>query len=75
MTDSRNSKWLSRDCTREAAGNTAMAGALREIEHTLIPLRDGTKLAARIWLPADADAGSGSGDPRIPALPQAHRHL
>lgn len=31
-----------------------MAGALREIEHTLIPLSDGTKLAARIWLPADA---------------------
>jgi uncharacterized protein len=29
--------------------------ALREIEHTLIPLRDGTKLAARIWLPEDAD--------------------
>ena len=29
--------------------------ALREIEHTLIPLRDGTRLAARIWLPDDAD--------------------
>jgi uncharacterized protein len=28
--------------------------AVREIEHTLIPLRDGTKLAARIWLPDDA---------------------
>jgi putative CocE/NonD family hydrolase len=27
---------------------------IREIEHTLIPLRDGTNLAARIWLPADA---------------------
>jgi uncharacterized protein len=27
---------------------------LREIEHTVIPLRDGTKLAARIWLPEDA---------------------
>ncbi|HEY2617529.1 MAG TPA: CocE/NonD family hydrolase [Acetobacteraceae bacterium] len=26
----------------------------REVEHTLIPLRDGTNLAARIWLPADA---------------------
>ena len=25
-----------------------------EIEHTLIPLRDGTNLAARIWLPVDA---------------------
>ena len=29
--------------------------AVREIEHTLIPLRDGTKLAARMWLPQDAD--------------------
>ncbi len=27
---------------------------VHEIEHTLIPLRDGTNLAARIWLPADA---------------------
>ena len=27
---------------------------IREIEHVLIPLRDGTRLAARIWLPADA---------------------
>jgi putative CocE/NonD family hydrolase len=27
---------------------------VREIEHTLIPLQDGTNLAARIWLPADA---------------------
>ena len=27
---------------------------VREIEHTLIPLGDGTRLAARIWLPADA---------------------
>jgi predicted acyl esterase len=29
--------------------------AVRVIEHTLIPLRDGTMLAARIWLPADAE--------------------
>ncbi len=28
---------------------------VREIEHTLIPLADGTRLAARIWLPEDAD--------------------
>ena len=27
---------------------------IREIEHVLIPLRDGTRLAARIWLPTDA---------------------
>jgi putative CocE/NonD family hydrolase len=28
---------------------------IREIEHILIPMRDGTKLAARIWLPQDAE--------------------
>ena len=28
---------------------------IREIEHILIPLRDGTHLAARIWLPVDAE--------------------
>ncbi len=33
---------------------TKFPRAIREIEHTLIPLRDGTKLAARIWLPVDA---------------------
>ncbi|WWG81345.1 CocE/NonD family hydrolase [Pseudomonas poae] len=27
---------------------------VREIEHCLIPLKDGTQLAARIWLPQDA---------------------
>lgn len=36
--------------------------AVHEIEHTLIPLRDGTQLAARIWLPLDAER-----DP-VPAL-------
>jgi predicted acyl esterase len=28
---------------------------VREIEHLTIPLSDGTKLAARLWLPADAE--------------------
>ena len=28
---------------------------VREIENVFIPLRDGTKLAARIWLPVDAE--------------------
>ncbi|HJS84823.1 MAG TPA: CocE/NonD family hydrolase [Acetobacteraceae bacterium] len=28
-------------------------GAVREIENTWIPLSDGTRLAARLWLPAD----------------------
>ena len=29
---------------------------MREIEHTLIPLKDGTRLAARLWLPDGAEA-------------------
>ncbi len=33
---------------------TKFPRAIREIEHLLIPLSDGTKLAARIWLPVDA---------------------
>jgi predicted acyl esterase len=28
---------------------------VREIEHTWIPLSDGCRLAARIWLPEDAE--------------------
>lgn len=35
---------------------SAQARPVREIEHVLIPLADGTRLAARLWLPADAEA-------------------
>jgi predicted acyl esterase len=41
---------------------TSFPRAVRAIEHTTIPLKDGTRLAARIWLPEDAEA-----DP-VPAL-------
>jgi predicted acyl esterase len=34
---------------------TTFPKTVRVIEHTLIPLRDGTMLAARIWLPDDAE--------------------
>src|ERR1700740_2166020 len=34
---------------------TSFPRAVRVIEHTLIPLKDGTTLAARIWLPQDAE--------------------
>jgi len=34
---------------------TTFPRAVRVIEHTLIPLKDGTRLAARIWLPDDAE--------------------
>jgi putative CocE/NonD family hydrolase len=33
---------------------TQFPRAIREIEQLLIPLQDGTKLAARVWLPRDA---------------------
>jgi putative CocE/NonD family hydrolase len=35
---------------------TEFPRTVREIEHTWIPLSDGTRLAARIWLPEDAEA-------------------
>jgi uncharacterized protein len=35
---------------------------IREIEHTWIPVSDGTRLAARIWLPVDAE------DDPVPAV-------
>ena len=41
---------------------TSFPRAVREIEHTTIPLKDGTRLAARIWLPEDAEANP------VPAL-------
>jgi predicted acyl esterase len=34
---------------------TSFPRAVRIIEHALIPLKDGTTLAARIWLPEDAE--------------------
>src|SRR5215475_11009186 len=34
---------------------TTFPRSVRVIEHTLIPLKDGTTLAARIWLPDDAE--------------------
>ncbi len=34
---------------------TDFSHTIREIENTWIPLADGTRLAARIWLPADAE--------------------
>src|SRR6195256_257714 len=34
---------------------TTFPRAVRVIEHTSIPLKDGTNLAARIWLPEDAE--------------------
>src|SRR5262249_53422381 len=41
---------------------TALPRAVREVENIFIPLQDGTRLSARLWLPADAEQ-----DP-VPAL-------
>lgn len=41
---------------------TEFPHTVREIENTWIPLSDGTRLAARIWLPVDAD------DTPVPAI-------
>ncbi|MDZ4168293.1 MAG: CocE/NonD family hydrolase [Coriobacteriia bacterium] len=41
---------------------SAFPHIVREIENTWIPLSDGTRLAARIWLPVDAD------DTPVPAI-------
>jgi predicted acyl esterase len=41
---------------------TTFPRAVRLIDHTLIPLKDGTSLAARIWLPEDA------GQTPVPAI-------
>lgn len=35
--------------------NTDFPHPIREIENTWIPLSDGARLAARIWLPVDAE--------------------
>jgi putative CocE/NonD family hydrolase len=47
----------------DAAGSGG--GNVRRIDHTWIPLSDGTRLAARIWLPEPLDAGP------VPALLEA----
>ena len=46
--------------------------AVRVVETEWIPLADGTRLAARLWLPEGA--GPRAGDPRVPALPPERRH-
>ncbi|MBP6345180.1 MAG: CocE/NonD family hydrolase [Neisseriaceae bacterium] len=47
--------------------------AVREIEHCLIPLADGTQLAARIWLPEEAAAGTAAFPAILEYLPYRKR--
>ena len=44
------------------AVRTEFPRRIREIEHTPVPLAEGTRLAARIWLPEDAE------DDPVPAI-------
>jgi uncharacterized protein len=44
------------------AARTDFPRRIRRIDHTWIPMSDGTRLAARIWLPEDAD------DDPVPAI-------
>ena len=37
------------------SNDTVAAGSLREIDHVWIPLSDGCRLSARLWLPEDAE--------------------
>ena len=47
---------------------------VRRIDHVWIPLADGTRLGARIWLPGGRRGRSRAGDPRVHPLPQGRRH-
>ena len=39
---------------------------VREIENVFIPMRDGAQLAARIWLPEEAERARRGGRDRVP---------
>ena len=45
-----------------------------EIENVWIPMPDGCRIAARIWLPEGRRGRAGAGDPRVHPLPQARLH-
>ena len=47
---------------------------VRQLEYVWIPLRDGARLAARIWLPDGRRGRPGAGHPRGRALPAERRH-
>jgi len=40
----------------DRGARTSISNAVREVENTFIEMRDGVRLAARMWLPANADA-------------------
>ena len=45
--------------------------AVRVVRHVWIPMRDGVRLSARLWLPERRRATPGPGDPRVHPVPQA----
>ena len=48
---------------------TTFPRSVRVIEHILIPLKDGTTLAARMWLPDDAERNPVPRNIGISAIP------
>ena len=42
--------------SRWSAFEDDLAGKVRTIENLFVPLRDGTRLAAKVWRPAETDA-------------------
>ncbi len=46
-----------------------------EVEYLWIPLPDGTRLCARLWVPADAGADPVPADHRLHPLSPHRRHL
>ena len=43
--------------------------AVRVVRHVWIPMRDGLRLSARLWLP-ESSGDAGAGDPRVHPVPQ-----
>ena len=52
----------------------AVLREVRQLDYVWIPLRDGTRLAARVWLPGGRRSRPRAGHPRGRALPAQRRH-
>src|SRR5215471_12483013 len=72
MRETGGSAALSSDDVASAGRPARVPASVCTIEHAWIPMPDGTKLAARIWLPEDAGAAP-SGGGRSAGAGQAER--
>ena len=62
------------DRNNETRVITEFPHKVREIEHVWVPMSDGTRLSARIWMPRRCRGQPCSGDPGVHSLSQARRH-